>query len=198
MARSISWLSILDGLHHWACHSKKAQVTSVDIQRKFQIQPRSAQQLMEMMPREEFGGTTFIRMEDLRDWLKRVVDARAKGGDKAVRELLTRIRTKEKPVIVNRRIVEIEKDEAAALRNAHAVMEAVEKPAGMKLRRGRIEFAWGTMEQLVQALYWLASEMQDEAYFESRYCPGNPTQPLPSAPSSPAAPPAQPRPEQTS
>lgn len=187
MARKISWSWMVSDLYAWACNSKKAQVTSVDIRREFGIQAKAAERLMTLMQREELGGTTFVRIDDLRAWLKRVLDAYKAGGDPAVRALFEQIRTTEKPGVINRRIVEIERDHSEALRKAAEIMESVDKPAGLKLRRGRLEVSWSTMEQLVQGLYWLASEMQDEGYFMARYCPGLTPQPFAPA-SSPAAP----------
>jgi hypothetical protein len=101
MARPVSWLPRLPALARSVAESVRSHYTCSDIERLFEIQPRSAQMLMNNLPTVRIGKNLLVEREALAGWLGRLATA-----DDPVRELAS-IRTQGRPRVVRSKLREL-------------------------------------------------------------------------------------------
>jgi hypothetical protein len=155
LARPLSWLPFVRELHRSVVDSVRSHYDCRDIQNLFKVQARSAQKLIEMMPRHLVGSTLLVERDDLATFLKRVREAESPA--KLFTEILT------KPPGVTRK-----KLRSALIRHDRdANMTSL--PDSIDLRRGRLEVNFRTPVQLAEALLAISKviEMED---FERDFC----------------------------
>jgi len=162
MPRPISWLPFVRELHRSVSGSVRSHYESSQIQALFKLQPRSAQMLIELMPRQPIGNSFLIKKEDLTVLLERVREAKDAGGNKAVRELFEKIRTEEKPGIVRQKV-------RGLVRRDHEPAVVASLPERISLRRGHVSIDFRNQVELAEAMMWIAKVIESDE-FEDAYC----------------------------
>lgn len=157
MARSLSWLDRIVPIARTVQESARSHYDRKDLQRLFALQPRSAQQLMTALPTISVGRARLVEREALSTFLQRLNDSetpaetfalmRAEGG-KAVRRKLRDFSLQDYPADVN------------------------SPPRMMTLTRGEMRVQFTTLEELAEAMLYLATVFQHNLDgFADRYEP---------------------------
>ena len=92
MARPLSWLPRLSDIRRAVANSARSHYGRRDLETLFELQPRAAQKLLEMLPTLQVGTSRLVDREVLAGFLDRVRDAE----DTA--ELLERVRAEKAQV----------------------------------------------------------------------------------------------------
>lgn len=144
MARPISWLPRLDAIRQSVGSSVRSHYNSGDLQRLFEVQPRSAQLLLEQLPTVRIGKSLLVERETLAAYLDRV----ASSADPA--RTFAALRRQEKPAPVRRKLrVLVQKD-----------VDLSELPANVELQPGALTVRFASVEELAASLMRLAQIMQ--------------------------------------
>ena len=101
MARPVSWLPRLPALVRAVGDSVRSHYASSDLERLFELQPRAAQMLINLLPTVRVGKSLLVEREALAGFLGRLADA----ADPA--QELTRMRAVGKPPVVRRKLREL-------------------------------------------------------------------------------------------
>ena len=75
MARPISWLSRIAQIRRSVSESVRSHYGRKDLERLFELQPRAAQKLLEILPSVSFGTSRFVERSALGDFLDRIAEA---------------------------------------------------------------------------------------------------------------------------
>jgi hypothetical protein len=144
-------------MHRSVVNSKQIDYYTCDLERLFQLQPRQAQKLMELMPRVQVGPALVVERPDLIAFLDRVRDA----GN--VPELFKAIRA-EGPNVTQRKFRRtLELDDLPPLG-----VDAM--PRQIKMTRGHMEVDFEDVDELLQLLWTHARIMfNDEEAFRRRF-----------------------------
>jgi len=148
MARPVSWLPRLPALARAVGESVRSHYTCSDLERIFEVQPRSAQMLMNNLPTVRIGKSLLVEREALAGWLGRLATA-----DDPARELAS-MRTESKPPIVRRKLRELVQRDVAAGESA--------LPANVHLETGSLAVTFTTVEELATALWRLAMLLEED------------------------------------
>jgi len=148
MARPVSWLPRLPALARAVGESVRSHYACSDLERLFEVQPRSAQMLMNNLPTVRIGKSLLVEREALAGWLGRLVTA-----DDPARELAS-MRTESKPPIVRRKLRELVQRDVAAGESA--------LPANVHLETGSLAVTFTTVEDLATALWRLAMLLEED------------------------------------
>jgi hypothetical protein len=158
MARPVSWLPRLDAIARSVAGSARSHYASSDLERLFEIQPRSAQMLLGLLPTVRIGKSLLVEREALADMLERLRDAKDPAAE------LARLRARPRPVAVRRKLRDLQPRDI--------VGGAAELPANVAVERGFLGIRFGSMEELADALYRLAAVLEaDLEGFAERYEP---------------------------
>lgn len=161
MARPISWLgSVRENLRS-VTNSQRSHYDAADVAKLLDVHRRTAQGLLELMPREGVGQAYLVKREDLSAFLVKVRDA---GKEADVRKLLEQLRT-QPPPITRKKIRGLVRHEADAI-NTNSL------PNNMRLRRGRLEIDWRRPEQLAEAMLFIA-KIVETPEFDQEFCHSN-------------------------
>jgi hypothetical protein len=132
---------------HYACS---------DLERLFEVQPRSAQMLMSLLPTVRIGRSLLVEREVLAGLL-----ARLTAADDPGRELAS-MRAEAKPPIVRRKLRELVQRDVAASESS--------LPPHVHLEPGALTVSFTTVEELATALWRLAILLDEDLDgFASRY-----------------------------
>ena len=148
MARPVSWLPRLPALARAVGESVRSHYACSDLERLFEVQPRSAQMLMNNLPTVRIGKSLLVEREALAGWLGRLATA-----DDPARELAS-MRTESKPPIVRRKLRELVQRDVAAGESA--------LPANVHLETGSLAVTFTTVEDLATALWRLAMLLEED------------------------------------
>jgi len=148
MARPVSWLPRLPALARAVGESVRSHYACSDLERLFEVQPRSAQMLMNNLPTVRIGKSLLVEREALAGWLGRLATA-----DDPARELAS-MRTERKPLIVRRKLRELVQRDVAAGESA--------LPANVHLETGSLAVTFTTVEELATALWRLAILLEED------------------------------------
>jgi hypothetical protein len=148
MARPVSWLPRLPALARAVGESVRSHYACSDLERLFEVQPRSAQMLMNNLPTVRIGKSLLVEREALAGWLGRLATA-----DDPARELAS-MRTERKPPIVRRKLRELVQRDVAAGESA--------LPANVHLETGSLAVTFTTVEELATALWRLAILLEED------------------------------------
>ena len=148
MARPVSWLPRLPALARAVGESVRSHYACSDLERLFEVQPRSAQMLMSLLPTVRIGKSLLVEREALAGWLGRLATA-----DDPARELAS-MRTESKPPIVRRKLRELVQRDVAAGESA--------LPANVHLETGSLAVTFTTVEELATALWRLAMLLEED------------------------------------
>jgi hypothetical protein len=136
--------------------SVRSHYTRSDLEHLFEIQPRSAQMLMELLPTVQIGKSLLVERKALAGLLGQLAEA-----DDPAREL-TAIRAQGKPRILRRKLRElVQRDVSAGVSPL---------PPNVHLERGALAVSFTTVEELAASLWSLATLLEgDLEEFALRY-----------------------------
>ncbi len=142
MSRPVSWLPRLHEIRRSVDSSVRSHYDRRDLQRLFELQPRAAQKLIEMLPAVALGTSRLVEREALASFLERVQEAEDTSS------LIEQVR-QEKSAPSRRSL------RTLVRRDAEPASLTV-TPEGMSLDRGRLEISFRNLEQLAESLVHLA------------------------------------------
>jgi len=148
MPRPISWLPRLHIILRSVANSVRSHYDRHDLEQLFELQPRAAQKLLEMLPSVQIGSSRLVDREVLAGFLDRVRDA-----DNTA-ELFEQVRTE--TAQVSRR-----KPRSIVRRDLDPICLG-SLPSSISLSRGRMEVGFNTIEELAEAMYALARVLEAE------------------------------------
>ena len=148
MPRPISWLPRLHLISRTVANSVRSHYDRHDLEVLFELQPRAAQKLIEMLPSVQIGNSRLIDREVLANFLDRVRDA------ENITELFEKIRS-EKAQVSRRKPRSI-------VRRDLDPIGLGSLPSSITLSRGRMVVDFDTVEQLAEAMYALARVLESE------------------------------------
>lgn len=162
MPRTLSWLDRIVPIARTVQQSARSHYDRKELQRLFELQPRAAQQLMAALPNIVIGRARLVEREALSEFLRKLNDSenpaetfaqmRAEGG-KAVQRKLRAFSLQDYPSSVD------------------------SPPRMMKIERGELRVRFQTLEELAEAMLYLATVFtQDLEGFATLY------EPLPTSP----------------
>ena len=148
MARRISWLPRISEIRRSVRNSARTHYDRHELERLFEVQPRSAQMLLELMPTTTLGRSLLVEREALARFLE--------GLDQAdnVSVELERLRAAKqvKPANSLRYIVT---DEIA-----HTAADSL--PANLTVEPGRLEIRFSTITELAEGLHAVAAALSTD------------------------------------
>jgi hypothetical protein len=161
MPRPVSWLPRLHEISRSVANSVRSHYGRGDLEALFELQPRAAQKLIEMLPTVQVGTSRLVDREVLAVFLNRVRDA----ADVAA--LFDQVRA-EKAAVSRKKL-------RSLVRRDDRPMTVTSLPESIALTRGRLEISFATVEQLAEAMYALARVLDnDQDTFIQAYEPERP------------------------
>jgi hypothetical protein len=148
MPRPVSWLPRLHQISRSVANSVRSHYDRRDLEHLFELQPRAAQKLLEMLPTVEIGTSRLVDREVLAGFLDRVRDADDIAG------LFEKIRA-EKAAVSRRK-------PRSLVRRDLDPIGIGSLPDSIALSRGRLEVSFRTVEELAEALYAIARVLEAE------------------------------------
>ena len=156
MARPVSWLPRLPALARAVSESVRSHYACSDLERLFEVQPRSAQMLMNLVPTVRIGRSLLVEREVLTGLLGRLAAAEDPGRE------LASMRAEARPPMVRRKLRELVQRDAAT--------GASSLPPHVHLEPGALTVKFTTVEELAAALWRLAILLDEDLDgFASRY-----------------------------
>ena len=147
MPRPISWLPRIHSIRRSVSESVRSHYGRQDLERLFEVQPRSAQKLLELLPSVALGRARYVERAALGDFLDRIQKA------DNVPEALTQY--KEERTAPRRVLREL------LLRDL-PVADHASLPQNVLAEPGRITITFAKMEDLASALATLATILSDD------------------------------------
>ena len=148
MARPPSWLPRLHVIAKTVANSVRSHYDRHDLEKLFELQPRAAQNLLELLPSVKVGTAHLVEAEALATFLDGVRQA-----DDTV-AYFERVR-------LAKAAVSHRKNHSLVRRDIEPV-SLTSLPDSITLAPGRLEVRFETIEQLAEAMYTLARVLQDE------------------------------------
>ena len=145
MPRPITWLPRLHEIRRAVANSVRSHYDRRDLERLFEVQPRSAQKLIELFPALTVGTSRLVE----REALVRFLDGAREAED--VSGYMEQVRA-ERAGSSRRKIRWL-------IRSDQAPVSVASLPEGMSLDRGRLEVSFRSAEQLAESLMTLARIM---------------------------------------
>lgn len=165
MPRPISWLPRLHEIRRSVVNSVRSHYDRNDLERLFEVQPRSAQLLLELLPTVRLGRSLLVEREALAQFLERLTVADDVSGE------IERIRS-EKPSQVRKKLRYVVTDEVA-----NATVSSL--PFNVIAERGRLEIRFSTLIELAESLHAIAQALDhDLDTCVQLWEPGAPSEPL--------------------
>jgi hypothetical protein len=148
LPRPISWLPRLHIIARSVANSVRSHYDRHDLETLFELQPRAAQKLLEMLPTVQIGSSRLVDREVLASFLDRVRDA------DDMSKLFGEIRA-EKAQVSRRR-------PRSLVRRDLDPIGIGSLPSSITVSRGRLEVSFSTVEELATAMYALARVLEAE------------------------------------
>ncbi|SNT27006.1 hypothetical protein SAMN05421770_106210 [Granulicella rosea] len=148
MPRPISWLPRLHEIRKSVSTSVRSHYERKDLEGLFQLQPRAAQLLLEILPSTSIGRSRLVERQALAQFLDRMHGAEDPSFE------LEQVRQK-RPESSRRRIRTLVQRDVEV-----ATLDTL--PANLKLSQGRIEATFHTVEELAATMLALAQVMEGE------------------------------------
>ncbi len=159
MPRPVSWLPRLHEIRRAVANSVRSHYDRRDLQSLFELQPRAAQKLLQLLPTVPVGTAKLVEREALGRFLDGVRDADdVTGYMEQVRQT--------KASIPRRKLRSLVRHDADP-----ATLTSL--PESVSLSRGRLEVSFRSVKQLGEAMYWLA-QMLDTDEFAREFEPEPP------------------------
>ena len=148
MPRPVSWLPRLHEIRRAVASSVRSHYERKEIESLFQVQPRAAQLLLEMLPTSVIGRSRLVERQTLADFLDRIHNAddpsaeleliRGQGGKASRKKIRTLVRLDSEPLQLD------------------------SLPANIEFIPGQMIVSFRTIEDLAQAMYNLARVMETD------------------------------------
>jgi hypothetical protein len=148
MPRPISWLPRLHEIRRSVVNSVRSHYDRNDLERLFEVQPRSAQLLLELLPTVRLGRSLLAEREALVYFLERLTAADDVSGE------IERIRS-EKRGQVRRKLRYVVTDEVA-----NATVFSL--PSNVAVEPGRLEIRFNTLVELAESLHAVAQALDHD------------------------------------
>jgi hypothetical protein len=148
MPRPLSWLPRLHEIDRSVANSVRSHYDRRDLERLFELQPRAAQKLLDLVPSVRIGTSRLVERETLAGFLGRVRDAE---NTSVLFERMRQEKTaasRKKPRSLVRR--DLDPVGLASL------------PESIGLSRGRLEVSFHSVEQLAESLLILARILESD------------------------------------
>lgn len=161
MPRPVSWLPRLHEIARSVANSVRSHYDRRDLEALFELQPRAAQKLLEMLPTVQVGTSSLVDREVLASFLERVREA------DDVTSLFDQVRS-EKPAVSRKKL-------RSLVRRDDRPIGIGSLPEAIALSRGRLEVSFSSIEQLAESLYALVRVFDnDQDAFVDAYEPERP------------------------
>jgi hypothetical protein len=162
MPRPVSWLPRLHEIRRSVANSVRSHYNRQDIEKLFQLQPRAASALMEMLPKVMVNRGYMVERESLSKFLDRVHRAENVTEAVKVQRAEREGATRSKPRALVRRDREVVRAETLAA----------------WVKRGRLEIPFATAQELFDALWRVAGSLDsDLEAFIALYVPTDDAEP---------------------
>jgi hypothetical protein len=148
MPRVLSWLPRLHEIRRSIQGSSRSHYTRKELEDLFQLQPRAAQKLLEILPTTAVGTSHLIEREALAHFLDQI---HAADNPSAALEAIRQ----QKQSVSRRKI------RSLVRKNTEPVTLA-SLPPNLRLRPGCLEVTFNTIEELAQTMYALAQAMETD------------------------------------
>jgi len=148
MPRPVSWLPRLHEIRRSVDASVRSHYDRRDLERLFELQPRAAGKLLELLSTVPIGTSRLVEREALASFLERVAEAEDTS------RLMEEIRL-ERGAPTRRKI-------RSLVRRDLEPVSLGSLPESIGLSRGRLEVSFRTVEQLAEAMYAIARLLEDE------------------------------------
>lgn len=157
MPRTLSWLDRIHPIARTVAGSARSHYDRKDLEKLFSIQPRSAQNLMSALPTVQVGRARLVERETLSGFLETL--DKADDPAQAYAELRA-----VKGSTVRRKL------RTLVLQDFTADVDAL--PGHMSLSPGELHVRFKTVEELAEAMLYLAAVLRDNLeVFAARYEP---------------------------
>lgn len=148
MPRPVSWLPRLHVIRRTVSNSVRSHYDRHELEMLFELQPRAAQKLIEMLPSVKVGTSRLIEREVLVTFLDRVQEAEDVG------QLFEEIRS-EKAVASRRKV-------RSLVRRDLEPVSLTSLPDFIRLSRGQLVISFRSVEELAEAMLALARVLESE------------------------------------
>ncbi len=148
MPRPVSWLPRLPEISRAVANSVRSHYDRRHVEHLFELQPRAAQKLIEILPSVQIGTSRLVERSDLARFLDRVREA---NDTAALFEALRQ----EKAAVSRRKV-------RSLVRRDLDPVGLPSLPDTITLTRGRLEVSFGTVEQLAESLLLLARVLESD------------------------------------
>lgn len=148
MPRPISWLPRLHAIRRSVINSVRSHYDRNDLEQLFQVQPRSAQLLLELLPTVRLGRSLLVERETLARFLEQLTVADDVSAE------IERIRS-EKPVHVRKKLRYVVTDEVA-----NATVSSL--PSNVAVEPGHLEIRFNTLVELAESLHAVAQALDHD------------------------------------
>ena len=148
MPRPVSWLPRLHEIRRAVASSVRSHYERKEIESLFQVQPRAAQLLLEMLPTSVIGRSRLVERQTLADFLDRIHKSddpsaeldliRAQGGKASRKKIRTLVRLDSEPLQLD------------------------SLPANIEFIPGQMIVSFRTIEDLAQTMYSLARAIETD------------------------------------
>lgn len=156
MARPASWLPRLHEIRRTVSSSIRSHYTRRELETLFQLQPRAALKLIELLPTVSIGTSLLVQKDTLLSFLQGANDT------EDVTAYFERVRLA-KATVSHKKI-------RSLIRQDREPLPISSLPDAVHLSRGRLEVTFATVEQFAEAMYALARVLDsDLESFASAY-----------------------------
>jgi hypothetical protein len=142
MPRPLTWLPRLHEIRRSVNNSPRSHYTRKELENLFQLQPRAALKLLELLPTTAVGTSHLVEREALANFLDQVHAAEVPST------AIELIRS-HKPGVSRRKI-------RTLVRRDNDPMTLASLPSNLVLSAGHLEVSFNTIEELAQTMYSLA------------------------------------------
>lgn len=146
MPRPVSWLPRLPQLRRAVENSVRSHWGRRDLEALFELQPRAAQKLLELLPTVQVGTSRLAEREALTSFLNGMAQA---ANPSSYLEAVRRKRT----AVSHRKLRSLIPRDWESVRLASL-------PSSVTIESGRLEVHFATIEELAQSLYALAQAIE--------------------------------------
>ncbi len=148
MPRPVSWLPRLHVIRRTVSNSVRSHYDRHELETLFELQPRAAQKLLELLPSVPIGTSRLVERSDLLGFLDRVREA----DDTAA---LFEAMRHEKARVSGRKV-------RSLVRRDLDPVGLSSLPDSITLSRGRLEISFRSIEQLAESLLLLARVLESD------------------------------------
>lgn len=162
MARPVSWLPRVESIRRTVSGSTRSHYDRRDLEKLFEVQPRTAQGLLGLLPSYRMGPTLLVPRDDLLSFLQLLAEANPE--ERAA--TLSRLQERGRPKRVRTALTTFNRAEYS---------NGLDQIPNVQLARGVLHVHFKTMGELAESLMLIADEMQNNfEQFAHRYEPEPP------------------------